>query len=57
MYMTVIPLLFQLFQHEETLRDIMPCMFASNVRTKYGNVKIILRKAVQGDISNWYAHW
>jgi hypothetical protein len=47
----------QLYENEEALNDVLPCMFASNVRVRYGHVKSVLWKAVQQQISNWYAHW
>ncbi|ELT94683.1 hypothetical protein CAPTEDRAFT_93822 [Capitella teleta] len=47
----------QLYQDEAGLNDILPCMFSSNVRVRYGNVKSVLSRAVLQQISNWYAHW
>ena len=55
--MAILCVLFQLYTNDEALKDYIPCMFASNIRVKYGNVRTLLGKAVQGSISNWYAHW
>ena len=47
----------QLYENEDTLSEIAPCMFISNVRVKFGSAKYILRKGADMEISNWYAHW
>ena len=47
----------QLYENEEALSEIAPCMFISNVRVKFGSAKYILRKGADMEISNWYAHW
>ena len=35
----------------------MPCMFATNVRAKGVHALGILRRAANGDLKHWYAHW
>lgn len=46
-----------LYATDPALVDVLPCMFASNVRIKYGNPRALLELAARGDITNWYAHW
>lgn len=47
----------QLYRTHPVLRMYSPCSFRSNLRTKFEEQKIFLKKAAAGDISSYYAHW
>ncbi|CAD5120910.1 DgyrCDS9463 [Dimorphilus gyrociliatus] len=47
----------QIFEKEEELKSAPPCMYASNVRMKRGNLPKLLELASNNHITNWYAHW
>jgi len=47
----------QLYSEDEVLKNSPTCMFASNVRVKYGGARLFLSKVYRSEYSNWYAHW
>lgn len=46
-----------LYRNHPIMRMYSPCSFRSNLRTKFEEPKVFLKKAAAGDISNYYGHW
>ncbi|XP_014678391.1 PREDICTED: uncharacterized protein LOC106818180, partial [Priapulus caudatus] len=49
--------LSQFYSTEAATRESYPCAFTSNVRVKYGNNRLFLKKAAKQEITKWFAYW
>ncbi|XP_064612173.1 uncharacterized protein LOC135476171 [Liolophura sinensis] len=49
--------LTELYTTHEVVKEYMSCDYLSNIRVKFGNHRVLLRKIVAGEVSTYFAHW
>ena len=47
----------QLYDREEVLQMVPPCIFDSSIQQDGLNIASMLAKAFHGELEQWYAHW